>query len=56
VTIKNTDTKGGAGNAITDMTKGLIFGDGVNSSNNVNVRVLGGAYASLKGCMRNNCA
>ena len=34
----------------TDMTKGLIFGDGT-SENAVDVKVLGGAYVTVEGCM-----
>jgi hypothetical protein len=40
-----------SGNANTDITQGLIFGDGT-AANDVDVRVLGGAYTVLKGCMQ----
>lgn len=35
----------------SDMTKGLILGDGSSSANDVNVRVLGGAYVVVDGCL-----
>lgn len=35
----------------TDMTKGLILGDGSSSANDVDVRVLGGAYVVVDGCV-----
>ena len=35
-----------------DMTKGFFLGDGISSSNNVEVRVLGGAYVIVDGCMQ----
>ena len=41
----------GASNA--DMTKALIFGDGT-AAGDVNVRVLGGAYVTVDGCIKDN--
>lgn len=41
----------GSGAANTDITNGLIFGDGTAAANDVDVRVLGGAYTVLNGCM-----
>jgi hypothetical protein len=35
----------------TDITNGLVFGDGT-AANNVDVRILGGAYTMLQGCMQ----
>lgn len=40
----------------TDLTKGLILGDGVNASNNVDVNVLGGAYVAVNGSLWHNAA
>lgn len=36
----------------TDITAGLIFGDGSIAANDVDVRILGGAYTILQGCMQ----
>lgn len=52
VVIKNFALDGTTTN--TDVSKGLIFGDGIASDNDVNVRVLGGAYVVLQGCMQYN--
>ena len=41
----------GSGIANADITKGLIFGDGT-TANDIDVRVLGGAYTVLNGCMQ----
>jgi hypothetical protein len=35
----------------TDMAYGFIFGDGT-ASNDVNVRLLGGAYVIVNGCLQ----
>lgn len=43
-----------AGPINTDMTQGLILGDGIDSANDVNVRLLGGAYTVLQGCLYMN--
>jgi hypothetical protein len=49
--IFNTDQVGGVIN--TDMSQGFILGDGT-AVNDVNVRVLGGAYVTVNGCMEYN--
>lgn len=41
----------GSGLANADITNGLIFGDGT-AANDIDVRVLGGAYTVLNGCMQ----
>lgn len=45
-----------AGTTNTDMTKALLFGDGSSSANDVDVRVLGGAYVLVDGCINYNPA
>lgn len=50
VVIKNFANDGATAN--TAVTRGLIFGDGSSSANDVDVRVLGGAYVVLQGCMQ----
>ena len=44
------------GSTNTSMTDALNFGDGSSAANNVDVRVLGGAYVIVDGCMRYNAA
>lgn len=50
VVVKNFAEDGSTTN--TDLSNGLIFGDGSSSNHDVNVRVLGGAYVVLQGCMQ----
>jgi hypothetical protein len=38
----------------TNMANAFIFGDGSSASNDVNVRVLSGAYVTLNGCLKYN--
>lgn len=48
--LYSTGSFGPTSNNNTDMTKGFILGDGT-AQNDVNVRMLGGAYVTVDGCL-----